>query len=773
MQITITQKQFPTTRATGSTATVRIYSSKAWLTYDGDLIQQIKGRRPDVVQGDRLHRCGRCSHHSGLRYRLDSRRHAGDGQVHDGRLRCERHALVDDGLLKHFYVPDDLGTTITFAQLVAVNIDSAPNIPGETFTQSQTLALVANSIAGFAKATELTYGMVRFPTLTPALVTSDPIVVPDNDARVNTLNVAQYANFPAAVDAAIDETASNGFPTVLEISKFTSTATKTVPSTVILKFKNGGYLRATGALVIQGEIRAGAQKILATAGGGTIDISAAIISEAYFEWFGNTSEADNAVTMQKLITARKGVNTTIRLLRGVVYSFGSMLNLDSCYNMHLEGDGGYSDGPEMRFTGSGSGIAIRARSAIGFTATGITFTYSNTAFTGTLFKFGHDPALAADAPAIFTKCRFQGTAGAHLANTLLDLDLCIIVAIRDCVFTGSLYGIRGGSTDYCNQVLIENNTFVDLGIAIIDPSQSWTIRANTFEPTQNTRGSFLAGELRAIGVVSGAVAAYNIVIEGNWVGDVIATSGHYSIIKVNGGYGVNINGNFILYGGQIAGSGGATTAIELSGCIGANITGNYASCDNFLGASGSSSSYVHVAGNQVVCTNFGPIDLTSGGFFFSNVTYLSNSGGINQIGIKLQVNGSSSEATVGSFYGVTIGALGANAPDNGLGSAVRSTEGVPGYNDGDLILQPNTSAARGIIFRLFNGSSVIRAIEFLASGIKFATHLIFGTDNTWTSHQSFDKLSTFGECPAIRNFPPRRYSTPGTGYCRSTISTWI
>lgn len=538
---------------------------------------------------------------------------------------------------------------------------------------------------------------------------TNPIAVGDNDARVNKINAAQYASFSAAVDAAAAVTGTN----ILQITtNVASASNKTVPSDVILEFDNGGKLSVSaGTVTIQGEIRAPAQQIFNITGSGAVDISAAQAEAFYFEWYGITSGSDNTTAMQRLITARKGTlygtndTTVIRLMPQTVYSFASPLSFDETLGIELRGNGGGEVQPssEIRYTGSGSTSAITLKSAYGFHAEAVSFTYTSETFTGFLFETGQTETAGYGTSAYFSfeRCRFEGNDSAYQAAALVSLTNSIISSFTHCRFRYAQKSIKGeegpspGPQTISYVVKFDTCTFNDAGIHIYNPAQGWIFINNAFEATFRSGGlggSYRQGDNR---VIDGDAGRYmwNLVLTGNWIGDASPTASTYSAIHLIGAFGAEISGNFISNSAN-AGSGGLVTAIEMTQSYGVHISGN-----NILGAdrafsyTTTASFGVVIAGNKLNCTTNVPVSV--GGISNTIEVCLGNDS-INHLikGSGLEVNDGYSGTTVSTTTGsITLGGLYAATPDTGPSSAIRVTAGVTGYAHGSIIAQPRTDIA--------------------------------------------------------------------------------
>jgi hypothetical protein len=562
-----------------------------------------------------------------------------------------------------------------------------------------------------------------------------PKAVGDNDPRVNKINAGLYSavgGFSAAVAAAVTAASlSNTGLAVLSVTeRILLSANVTIPSQVILETDSLGLINMNGhTLTVQGEIRAGAQQIFENYTSNPPNIASARAEAFYFEWYGITPGNNNRAAMQALIDARRGVlygTTQIRLMPDTVYSIDTPLNFNDTFGIALAGpDVGYRANAEIRYRGTSGTTAITFKSSQGFSATGIKFSYTDSGFTGKLVEAGHSATGGDTSGAVFTKCFFTGESGmAFSAAALLSLDNTIIVKVQDCQFGSAVIGVKGSSGSYSNLVVVDNCTFNDCVYATFNPVQAWTIRNNTFEPLEHNdpvEGA-IVGEVRAVGIDAVAFC-WDLKFEGNWIGDISPTNNEYSVVKVFGGFGAEISGN-LFYLPPMAGLGGVITAIELSGCKGVTIQNNYVRGDQFISASVANSAAVAIIGNDAECT---VNEYVSAGATIGGLTSFANASGVNYVNGNLEVNGSTAfNNDAGSAMGVKIAARSSSFPANGNGAMIYSAESIATTNDGDLVIQPRTNAARKVLFRFAAGIMLK-----VGANIEAFTHLLFGTDNTY------------------------------------------
>lgn len=408
----------------------------------------------------------------------------------------------------------------------------------------------------------------------PALSTL-PIAVGDNDARVNTKNVAQYSSFSAAVNAVAGLTGTN----ILEISTAVSSGTKSVPSDVILSFVNGGTLTCTsGTITVLGEIRAPAVLTFVESGG-TIDISNAKAEAFYFEWKGITSGGDNSASLQWLIDQRlgstSGYSTLIQLVDNTVYSHASELNFDDMFGMTIQGTGGtrrFMSG-YFKYTGSGSGSGYTFARSVGNIFNNVTFSYSHASMTGFLFDCSHSSGLDTQ-DNVFYGCRFTGSTTAYQAKALFLADTAINNTLDNCTFAYGQLGYQGqklvaDSERYSVSNTVQNCTWNECGIHLYKVGEAFTyIKGSHQANTQSLGGSYRVGDLRIIDNEAAGANPLGISMQGIWCGDGATSASTYGVMVFRNASGVLVEGGAMTVP---SGGAGTITVFELHGCAGVNI----------------------------------------------------------------------------------------------------------------------------------------------------------------------------------------------------------
>lgn len=248
--------------------------------------------------------------------------------------------LFLNGLLQQNGVDYTLsGSTITH---------NLPPQPGDwLFAVYRTASGIIGNVADASGTTE---GLVRLSV--PPILATDPVVPGNNDPRV--IDVSSYASFAAAL------TAIGATPTTFNIhTAITGVATATIPSTVTLRFLQGGSLSITTGqtLTINGPIIADPVKIFnnAVAGQGTISLAGnGGLVEVYPQWWGavadrvGTTGTDSGPAVQAAIVAME-----TRTVPGVLKITGQFLVKNTTPNstvlliskaIVLEGAGGTTSG---------------------------------------------------------------------------------------------------------------------------------------------------------------------------------------------------------------------------------------------------------------------------------------------------------------------------------------------------------------------------------------------------------------------------------------------
>ncbi len=627
------------------------------------------------------------------------------GAIYIGNSRTHSNVLIQNA-----FIPVDLAPSATWEMVRESNLATQAEIGLPPTWWQLVLGLFSQVTDGARIAAKTQIGSIYTSVDPPSA--SFPTAVIDGDPRVNVLNADLYDTYSEAVDAAEAAGILAGKPAVLSITTpITVNGSKTAPNDVIHDFSNGGKLVITsGTVTIQGEIRAPAQQIFELSGG-TVNISAAKFTTAYFEWYGITSGGDNTTAIQRLITARTGTYfnaaTVITLLPNTVYSFASPISFNNTYGISIIGGGGWPGNltSELRYTGSGSTTAVTIKSTFGMTWTNVKLCYTSASFTGILLESGHAPSTDTNR-CTFIGCSFTGAENsggvptAYTAAALVSIELGIMWAFRDCNFGHGLLGVSGGTVpNYAYVAEFDNCQWYNCGTCIYNTDQAWSFTNCTFEPTRIAMaGGILAFELRIIDG-DGARTAYNLTFQNNWIGDQHATASTYSVVRLTGHLGANITGN-LFYLLPAAGSGGSVTCIEMDAVEGCDISGNYFGGDVAFSYTGDFSNAVNYNANDVATTTKTPVEV--GGIYALSESRFGNKGLANRVRTATTFLGGPTTDTVSTTNReLTVGNIVTNPPDTGTGAAIRTTFSVGGVPENSIVIQPRTDQAAWILFWMF------------------------------------------------------------------------
>lgn len=217
------------------------------------------------------------------------------------------------------------------------------------------------------------------------------------------------------------------------------------------------------------------------------------------------------------------------------------LTLNAKRNITLLGpafnSGALPYGAELRYTSTGSGLAIDCGISYGIQFKRIFLSYSHASFTGRLLDFRGSASVSTQFPSV-DECALYGNGG-RSAQSLIDLDRADQARITNSFLLNANLGIQGG-INYSNSNRIEGNTFVAItSMPIRDMGESWSVTGNTFSVPIYNAGN--VGPAGAIDHTAGSVKPRGCLIQGNWFGD-IADPGSGTWIDIWGN-GYTIIGN--------------------------------------------------------------------------------------------------------------------------------------------------------------------------------------------------------------------------------------
>ena len=276
--------------------------------------------------------------------------------------------------------------------------------------------------------------------------------------------------------------------------------------------------------------------------------------------------------------------------------------------------------------------------------------------------------------------------------------------------------VAGG---YSYVIKLDSNMFINVGLAIYNPDQCWTIINNAFEPTRDSMsGGVLAGELRVINGQAGRYS-WNMVFSGNWMGDVSSTANDYSVVHLQGALGAVISGN--LFYGAAGTSTHNINAIEMSACQGVTIQANriegwdrafiYTNVDNY------SVSYIS---NDLWCADNTPRTVSS---FVITETRLANSNLPQRISGSIEIAGSAGDDALPNTYTLVLGKVEGASISTGQACGIRVTSSAADYPDGSLVIQPRTVDVAAEVGFVTASGERLRIVD---SGLKIGGGSVIG-----------------------------------------------
>jgi hypothetical protein len=459
-----------------------------------------------------------------------------------------------------FRVPISLGSPVTWAQLRTFNATAVAALPPQYYNKDEVNALIDGVAVG---------------------------------SVVGETAVSLFADLPTAVSTI------GASPEVLAIDSDQACSTAIViPSTLYLRFANGAKItKSSGCSITFSGVGVTGDPVHQIFSGfaSTELVWTNEMPELRIEWFGGRGDntTDNVAALNLALKICSRVNNkrggVIKFLGGT-YVFASTAGevAEQYANVRLVGNStkasafGSVGNTVWKYTGTGSASAFRFRAAQAVTFDNLTISYSSTAFTGTLLDLS---AAGGGYASRVTNCYLggywppSGTVPMG-AKYLLYLSGQIEAIVEKSNFVGGEAGIKmqpglaEGGTD-TNVITIKENTFnIIRGAAILNPYQGCIIEGNNFEtlnfalsfgnlPTPNASMAPYAIDWDN-GYPPDAVQ-YGIKITGNWFGDRVGSGGGY--IRLGRVLGGIIDGNFfgggynsfLDYGAIAAGTNTGTT----------------------------------------------------------------------------------------------------------------------------------------------------------------------------------------------------------------------
>lgn len=637
-------------------------------------------------------------------------------------------------LVQNVFIPTDQAPSTTWENIREANqaTQAESGLPPTWWTLVQGLFNTVSQ--GARDASRVIIGITKLST--DPVSAANPIAVGDNDARVNTVNVAQYSTFSAAVDAVA---ALPGTLNFLDVTTAISTGAKTVPADVKLISSNSkGTLTCTsGVVTVLGPIDLPPNLFFIEAGG-TFDLSDSTAEHFYHEWYGT----DTAAKLQWLIDQRKGGNanysTTIQLVQGTDYTHATPLDWDDTFGMSVKGAGGstYLQNGYV-YTGSGSSTAHSMMSMFGCTFTGLSFKYTHASMTGFLIEGGF-AGYADTADNLFLGCRFTGTTTAYQAKALVCFNGSILNVIDQCAFEYAQKGYQGQRTsgDGTQRQSVRNSLldcqFNNCGIHYFNCGESFYGRANHQANTQSLGGSYVTGDNRIFSS-DGTTTTKGVTIVSGWAGDGVVADSTYTLFdlkQVIGG---------VFCGGFADGTlnnvsphlGAYTTLVSFNACEDVSFgEGMFVSnCDKAVVFDTGASRGVRLLG-RLGATVTAP-QYVNGGTWLTGTT-LGGRTYENTVRGGLTVEGASS--AFANNQGVNVGLItsnGTRTTDAQIGVA----SGASGATNNDLLITaPYNGGECGIALNTYDpgvGTSWVNRLRILAAGITAKAHLLFSADNTY------------------------------------------
>lgn len=622
-------------------------------------------------------------------------------------------------LIQNAFIPVDLEPSTTWEIIRESNEATQAEIGLPPTWWVLVLGLFNTLTSAAQKASRVIFGVLK--TSVDPEDAANPIAVGDNDARVNTVNAAQYSSFSAAVDAVASLSGTN----ILEITTSISTGTKSVPADVIVQFTNGGKITATsGTVTILGEIRAPAVLCFVESGG-TIDISDAKAEQFFFEWKGITSGADNTASIQWLIDQRKGWDgvvpltytyaSKIQLVQGVDYSHATAISFDNSIGLMINGVAGggrFQNG--FTFTANSASPAYTFKSCFGCVVNSVRFRYTNTSYSGKLVSTGHSIAVAADTQDLyFRACQFTGTTTAYLAAALVCFDGAINSGIADSYFayaqTG-YYGYVTGGVEYSVRNQIQNCTWNDCGIHVYNTGESFTSINDSHEANfQSLGGVYRLGDLRCYDNDPAGSNILGLTIINPWAGDGAGSASTYGAFTFRIAYDVNVIGGAITVP---SGTGAAdTTVFELHGCGGVNIFARAVGADYYGAYDTTNSIGVTWSGDDQCLNN---VIQSRNGAMGSNEAIIGNYTKANSLqGVNIKQQGIIPTNTYGD---INIGYKTSDAATNAATELAVMDSAVTGFDNGSFaIISAYNNGDNPIYLASYTGTDLIPRVRVSAS----------------------------------------------------------
>jgi hypothetical protein len=170
----------------GSTATIRVYSSRSFIASDGTLV------RAGAVGTTAFFKSVACTVASNTlscpSFTVPSTTDALDDQTARYTfVLYDSRGVRRDILFSNLYVPSNLGSSLTFAQIVLANHTTVPLRDTSVYTKTETNAQIALAAGTLNDATDTAKGRVRLSVAPES--SADPIAVGHNDSRLDGVTI--------------------------------------------------------------------------------------------------------------------------------------------------------------------------------------------------------------------------------------------------------------------------------------------------------------------------------------------------------------------------------------------------------------------------------------------------------------------------------------------------------------------------------------------------------------------------------------------------------
>lgn len=290
-----------------------------------------------------------------------------------------------------------------------------------------------------------------------------------------------------------------------------------------------------------------------------------------------TGATDNTTQLAAAIAAAASTDKILWVDPGVV-SFGSSVTVNGQTNVTIMGPSNaiQGGGAELRFTGTGSGIALNAHQARAFRLSGVRLTYSSASFTGTLLDLT-GPSNSED---LIDNAYLGSTDPTTIQTaTLVNVDASHTMTFSRVKFSGCARYVAGcsSSASFANGIYFTNSCHFDYCSAdgaatwgITNPGLDWVFNGIVVEPHPTTADANFMSQ------ISGLLSSVSFF--GGWLGDATGGTwfnwqsgslGFYGTYATNDDGGivnlVGVSDALLVFGGMMSVSGTDAVAIKGGG----------------------------------------------------------------------------------------------------------------------------------------------------------------------------------------------------------------